>query len=179
MGEVVAVCCSPTHSFGKRTVDAIRLIEGLGVEGDAHYGRTVKHRSRVAVDPTQPNYRQIHLIHAELHEELRAVGFKVHSGQMGENITTRGIALLTLPVGTRLCLGGEAVVELTGLRNPCAQLDEFQPGLMAAVLDRDEAGQIIRKAGVMGVVARGGVVRPGDTIRIELPTTPHRPLDRV
>lgn len=179
MGTVVAVCCSPTHSFSKPLVDAIRLLEGLGVEGDAHLGRTVRHRSRVAADPTQPNLRQVHLIHAELHDELRTAGFDVTSGQMGENITTRGVDLLGLPVGTRLRIGADAVVGITGLRNPCAQLDNFQPGLMAAVLGRDDSGRLIRKSGIMGVVLAGGVVRPGDSIAIELPPKPHQPLERV
>ena len=169
MGTVVAVCCSPTHSFSKPLVDAIRLLEGLGVEGDAHLGRTVRHRSRVAADPTQPNLRQVHLIHAELHDELRTAGFDVTPGQMGENITTRGVDLLGLPVDTRLRIGADAVVGITGLRNPCAQLDNFQPGLMAAVLGRDESGRLIRKSGIMGVVLAGGWIRPGDPIAIELP----------
>lgn len=142
-------------------------------------GKTVKHRSRVAVDPTQPNLRQVHLIHAELHDELRAAGFLVSAGQMGENITTRSVDLLSLPLSTRLHLGDTAVVELTGLRNPCTQLDRFQPGLMAAVLGRDEHGKLIRKAGVMGIVVVSGKVRPGNPIRIELPPEPHHPLDRV
>jgi MOSC domain-containing protein YiiM len=179
MGKVMAVCCSLTHSFGKPPVDAIRLVAGLGVEGDAHFGRTVKHRSRVAIDPTQPNLRQVHLIHAELHDELRKAGFDVAAGQMGENVTTRGIDLLGLPAGTLLHLGTEAVVEVTGLRTPCAQLNAFRPGLMAAVLGRDESARLIRKSGVMGVVRVGGVVRPGDSVRMELPPGPHRPLDPV
>jgi MOSC domain-containing protein YiiM len=179
MGAVEAVCCSSAHSFGKPVVEAVRLIAGLGVEGDAHLGRTVQHLSRVAVDPSQPNLRQVHLIHAELHEELRSAGFDVSAGQMGENITTRGVALLDLPAGTLLHLGPEAVIEVTGLRNPCRQLDAFRPGLMAAVLGRDEAGRLIRKSGIMGVVRTGGVVRAGDVIRVELPPPPHRPLDRV
>jgi MOSC domain-containing protein YiiM len=179
MAEVMAVCRSPTHSFGKPTVDAIRLIAGLGVEGDAHFGSTVQHRSRVAVDPTQPNLRQVHLIHAELQDELRAAGFDVGPGQMGENITTRGVRLLELPTGTLLRLGDDAVVELTGLRNPCRQIDGLQAGLMVAVLDRDEAGRLVLKAGVMGVVRVGGVVRPGDAVRVELPAIPHEALDRV
>ncbi len=156
-----------------------RSVTGLGVEGDAHLGKTVKHRSRVAVNPTQPNLRQVHLIHTELHDELRAAGFIVSPGEMGENITTRGIDLLALPTGTRLHLGDMAVVEVTGLRNPCVQLDRFQPGLMAAVLEHDAHGKLIRKAGVMGIVLAGGEVRPGDPIRIELPPAPHKPLDRV
>ncbi len=179
MGTVVAVCASPTHSFGKRVVESIRLLTGLGVEGDAHAGETVKHRSRVAADPTQPNLRQVHLIHAELHDELRAAGFDVTAGQMGENVTTRGVDLLGLPVGARLRLGADAVVEITGLRNPCSQIDAFRPGLLAAVLGRDEAGQLVRKSGVMGVVRAGGVVRSGDEIVVEMPPPPHRKLERV
>ena len=178
-GTVTAVSRSGAHTFSKASADRIRLVAGLGVEGDAHQGETVKHRSRVARDPTQPNLRQVHLIHAELHDELRAGGFRVAPGEMGENVTTRGVDLLALPTGTRLHLGDEAVVEVTGLRNPCAQLDRFQPGLMAAVLDRDEQGGLVRKAGVMAVVVSGGEVRPGDAIRVEAPPGPHRPLQPV
>jgi MOSC domain-containing protein YiiM len=178
-GVIEAVSRSGGHTFHKPNRDTIRLLAGLGVEGDAHLGVTVKHRSRVARDPTQPNLRQVHLIHAELHDELAAAGFVVKPGEMGENVTTRGIDLLALPVGTRLHLGEEAVVEVTGLRNPCAQLDHFQPGLMAAVLDRDEHGGLVRKAGVMGIVLAGGDVRPGDLVRVELPSQPHRPLEPV
>lgn len=179
MGEVVAVCCSSTHSFGKPPLAAIRLLAGLGVEGDAHLGRTVQHRSHVVADPTRPNLRQVHLIHTELHDELRVAGFDVSPGQMGENVTIRGVDLLALPIGTLLRLGLDAVVEVTGLRNPCAQLDAFRPGLMAAVLDRDGSGRLVRKAGIMGVVLVGGVVRPGDVVGVELPPPPHRPLDLV
>jgi MOSC domain-containing protein YiiM len=158
---------------------SIRLLAGLGVEGDAHMGVTVKHRSRVARDPSQPNLRQVHLIHAELHDELRANGFTVKAGEMGENITTRGIDLLRLPVGARLHLGAEAVVVITGLRNPCAQLDRLQPGLLEAVLDRDMQGNLVRKAGIMGVVVTDGEVRPADSIRVELPPEPHQTLEPV
>ncbi|WP_209305471.1 MOSC domain-containing protein [Blastococcus sp. CT_GayMR20] len=157
----------------------IRLLAGLGVEGDAHAGRTVQHLSRVARDPTAPNLRQVHLIHAELHDELRARGFVVQPGDMGENVMTRGVDLLGLPTGARLRLGDDAVVEITGLRNPCVQLDRFQRGLMGAVLDRDADGKLIRKAGVMAVVLAGGDVRVGDAISLELPPRPHEPLDRV
>ena len=176
---VAAVSRSAKHTLVKASRDSIRLLPGLGVDGDAHQGVTVKHRSRVARDPTQPNLRQVHLIHAELHEELRASGFTVSAGQMGENITTQGVDLLGLPAGARLCLGGAAVVEVTGLRNPCAQLDRIQPGLMAATLGRDQHGNLVRKAGIMGVVIAGGEVRPGDPIRVELPPQPHRPLAPV
>jgi MOSC domain-containing protein YiiM len=177
--EVTAVSRSPGHTFSKESQGSIRLLAGLGVEGDAHSGETVRHLSRVRVDPTQPNLRQVHLIHAELLAELRLQGFDLAAGELGENVTTRGIDLLALPAGSRLHLGPTAVVEVTGLRNPCAQLDRLRPGLMAAVLDRGEDGKLIRKAGVMGVVRVGGEVRPGDPIRLEPPPGPQRPLDVV
>jgi MOSC domain-containing protein YiiM len=175
-GMITAVSRSAAHTFSKSTQDSIRLLTGLGVEGDAHMGETVKHRSRVARNPNQPNLRQVHLIHAELLDELRDAGFTVSAGQIGENVATRGIDLLGLPTGTRLHLGATAVVEVTGLRNPCAQLDQFQPGLMAAVLDRDAQDRLIRKAGIMGIVLTGGDVRTDDPIRVELPPEPHRSL---
>jgi len=178
-GIVTAVSCSGTHSFSKPNADHIRLVAGLGVEGDAHAGEKVKHRSRVAQDPNQPNLRQVHLIHAELHEELGAAGFDVLAGQMGENVTTRGVNLLALPTGTRLHLGSAAVVEITGLRNPCAQLDGLQNGLLKAVLVLDAQGNLVRKAGVMGIVLTGGEVRAGDPIRVVLPPEPHRALETV
>ena len=179
MGVVTAVSLSPVHKFTKPNVLSIRLLAGLGVEGDAHAGVTVKHRSRVKRDPSQPNLRQVHLVHSELFDELREKGFAVAPGDIGENVTTRGIDLLALPTGTRLRLGDEATVEVTGLRNPCVQIDTFQKGLMAATLDKDAEGNLIRKAGVMGVVLTGGDVRPGDAIRVELPAAPHRPLAPV
>ena len=176
---VEAVCRSAAHTLAKAAQPAIELLTGLGVEGDAHLGVTVKHRSRVARDPTQPNARQVHLIPAELHEQLSRSGFAVGAGQMGENVTTRGIDLLALPLGTRLRLGESAVLEVTGLRNPCRQLDTIQPGLMAATLGRDDEGRLVRKAGVMSIVLAGGTVRPGDPITVELPPEPHRALERV
>ncbi len=175
-GKVMAVSRSAGHSFSKETAAAIHLQAGLGVEGDTHAGTTVQHRSRVARDPNQPNLRQVHLIHGELFAELRERGFAVSAGQMGENVTTTGVDLLGLPTGTRLRLGDEATVEITGLRNPCAQLDHFQPGLMTAVLGRDAQGNLVRKAGVMAVVVAGGAIRPDDTITVELPPEPHLPL---
>ncbi|MEP7123715.1 MAG: MOSC domain-containing protein [Byssovorax sp.] len=178
-GVVAAVSVSATHGFSKPPCARVRLLAGLGVEGDAHLGATVQHRSRVKIDPTRPNLRQVHLIAAELHDELRADGFVVTAGQLGENVTTRGLDLLALPVAARLYLGDEAVVEVTGLRNPCAQLDAFQPGLMARLLGRDERGGLVRRAGIMGIVVASGEVRAGDSIRIELPAEPHRRLDRV
>ena len=175
-GIVTAVSRSPRHTLVKPNEDSIKLVAGMGVEGDAHQGMTVKHRSRVARDPTQPNLRQVHLVHAELHDELQQAGFAVMPGQMGENVTTSGVDLLGLATGTRLHLGISAIVEVTGLRNPCAQLDKIQKGLMAATLGRDEHGNLMRKAGIMGVVLAEGEVRPGDPIRVEPPPPPHRPL---
>ncbi len=176
---VTAVARSPTHTMSKPLAGSIRLLAGLGVAGDAHQGETVKHRSRVARDPAQPNLRQVHLIHAELFDELRAAGFEIAPGQMGENVTTAGLDLLALPTGARLRLGAAGVVEVTGLRNPCSQLDGIQPGLMKATLDRDAAGNLVRKAGIMAVVVAGGDVRPGDPIAVELPPPPHMPLAPV
>jgi MOSC domain-containing protein YiiM len=178
-GMVAAVSRDAAHAFGKPVQASIRLLAGLGVEGDVHLGVTVQHRSRVAADPSQPNLRQVHLIHAELLDELRAAGFDVSAGQMGENVTTRGLDLLGLPTRARLHLGETAVVEVTGLRNPCRQLDRFRPGLMAATLGRDEQGKLVRKAGTMAVVLSGGEVWPGDPIRLELPPEPHRALEPV
>ena len=178
-GTVIAVARSGTHTFSKPAMSGIRLLAGLGVEGDAHLGETVKHRSRVARDPTQPNLRQVHLIHAELFDELRSAGFAIGVGQMGENVTTAGLDLLALPTGTRLRLGSDAVVEVTGLRNPCAQLDRLRTGLMKATLDRDAQGKLIRKAGIMTVVRSGGTIRPGDAIVIDLPDGPWHKLDSV
>ncbi|WP_449065468.1 MOSC domain-containing protein [Planomonospora algeriensis] len=178
-GTIVAVSRSGEHLFSKAGEAGIRLLAGLGVEGDAHCGATVKHRSRVARDPAQPNLRQVHLIHAELHDELAAAGFAVAGGQLGENVTTRGVDLLALPVGALLRLGGEAVVQVTGLRNPCGQIDGFRPGLLRHVVGRDAEGRVVRKAGIMGVVVAGGMVRRGDAVAVELPPPPHRPLDPV
>ncbi|CAM5551446.1 MOSC domain-containing protein [Streptomyces purpurascens] len=176
---VTAVSSNGEYSFTKPNRDSITLLAGLGVEGDIHAGVTVKHRSRVAQDPTQPNLRQVHLIHEELFAEVGDAGFEVAPGALGENITTRGIDLLGLPAGTLLHIGEAAVVEVTGLRNPCLQIDAFQDGLLKQVVGRDEAGRIVRKAGIMSVVREGGVVRPGDTIEVRLPAEPHRPLERV
>lgn len=178
-GTVTAVSRNETYTFTKPNRESVTLLAGLGVEGDVHAGVTVKHRSRVAQDPTQPNLRQVHLIHEELFDEVRAKGFEVAPGELGENITTRGIDLLALPTGTLLHLGADAVVEITGLRNPCAQIDRYQDGLLKEVVGRDEAGAVVRKAGIMGIVTRGGVVAPGDPVEVVLPAQPHRPLDRV
>jgi MOSC domain-containing protein YiiM len=176
---VIAVHRSGRHSFSKFEEDAITLVEGLGVAGDAHAGTTVKHRSRVARYPGAPNLRQVHLLHAELFDELVGRDFAVFPGEMGENITTRGIDLLALPRGTVLRVGEEAEVEITGLRNPCSQIDKFQPGLTSAVLDRDREGRLVRKTGVMAVVRRGGEVRRNDTIVVRLPNGPHHLLEPV
>ncbi len=177
-GQVIAVAVSATHTMSKPVCDRVRLIEGHGVEGDAHMGTTVKHRSRVRSDPTAPNLRQVHLMHAELFDELRTKGFDIAPGQMGENITTRGLDLLALPRGTCLHIGN-AAIELTGLRNPCTQLDGLQPGLMEAVLERHPERGLIRKAGIMAVVIAGGDVSVGDEIRVTLPANSHEPLKPV
>lgn len=178
-GVVVAVSRDTDHRFSKPSTDEIRLLTGLGVEGDAHAGVTVQHRSRVAADPMQPNLRQVHLIQAELHEELHEQGFGVAPGELGENITTRGLDLLGLPRGTVLRLGDSATVEVTGLRNPCAQINAFQAGLLKVVLDHDAQGNPVRKAGIMSVVVAGGAVKVGDTITVALPEPPYELLDRV
>ena len=173
---VVAVSRDARHRFSKQPAEAIRLVAGIGVEGDAHAGETMRHRSRWAKSRTAPNTRQVHLIHAELFDELAAKGFAIAPGQLGENLTTRGIDLLALSAGTRLGLGTGAVIELTGLRNPCRQLDRFAPGLTAAVLDRTADGALVRKAGVMGIVLDGGEVRTGDAITVVHAPSPHRAL---
>ena len=176
---VVSVSQSQGHDFSKQPLQSCVLIEGVGVRGDAHSGPTIQHLSRVRADPTQPNLRQVHLIHSELFDELREQGFAVQPGDLGENITTGGIDLLNLPEGTLLRIGASAIVEVTGLRNPCFQIDHFQSGLLKAVLHRVGDGGIVRKAGIMGIVRAGGEVRVRDEIRVEMPPEPHRPLDRV
>jgi MOSC domain-containing protein YiiM len=176
--RVVSVHRSPGHTFSKPAEPQITLLAGLGVEGDAHAGTTVKHRSRVARNPLEPNLRQVHLIHVELIDELNGLGYDVAPGQLGENITTSGIDLLGLPTGALLQLG-EAVIEVTGLRNPCYQIDDFRQGVLAEVVGRDERGAVVRRAGVMAVVRTGGVVRPGQEIALVLPEPPHRALQTV
>ena len=178
-GKIISVASDAGHNFSKITKSEITLIEGIGVQGDAHSGTTVKHRSRVAKDPTQPNLRQVHLIHSELFDEVAAQGLSVVPGEMGENITTRGLDLLAMPQGTRLHLGAEAVIEITGLRNPCSQIENFQSGLLKACLDKDEDGNLIRKSGVMSIVIQGGVVSQDDAIKVILPEGEHKPLECV
>ncbi len=179
MGLVVAVSRSQAHNFSKPNQAVIELVPGLGVKGDAHLGETVQHLVRMREDPTKPNLRQVHLIHAELFDELREAGFCVAPGEIGENVTTRGVDLLGLPVGARLRLGESAIVEVTGLRNPCRQIDRFQPGLMAAMLGRDADGRVTLKSGIMGVVVAGGQVKPGDAVEVALPPEPHQPMTKV
>jgi len=177
--SVVAVSSSPEHSFSKPNAASITLIAGAGVEGDAHSGELVKHRYLVQKDPTQPNLRQVHLIHQELFAQLSDQGHDVSAGELGENITTQGIDLLALPAGAVLHFGSEVTLELTGLRNPCAQINEFQNGLMPLLRHRDDDGTIVRIGGVMAVVRSGGVVKPGDDITIELPPKPHHALTYI
>ncbi|NUR06394.1 MAG: MOSC domain-containing protein [Nocardioidaceae bacterium] len=176
---MAAVATNPRHGFSKDPVPVIRLVAGYGVEGDAHAGETVQHLSRVRRDPSAPNLRQVHLIQAELFDDVAEVGFAGRPGQLGENVTTTGVDLLALPTGTVLLLGRTAEVRLTGLRNPCRQIDAFQHGLLAQVLGRDADGAVVRRAGVMAVVQHGGEVRPGDLVTVVLPDGEHRPLDRV
>lgn len=176
---VVAVSRDEAHRFSKVPCERIELVEGHGVLGDAHAGTTVQHLSRVRADPTQPNLRQVHLIPAELFDEAREHGYELLPGDLGENVLTAGLALRTLPRGTRLLLGADAVVRLTGLRNPCQQINDFRTGLLRVALGRDDDGAVVRKAGVMGVVERGGAVLPGDAVEVELPSGPHLPLEPV
>ncbi len=176
---VVSVSRSPDHGFSKSPCRSIRLRAGIGVEGDAHAGSTVQHLSRVRSDPTQPNLRQVHFIQSELFDELRDEGFEVSPADLGENITTHGLDLLGLPLGTLLRIGPDAVVEVTGLRNPCRQINRFQAGLLKAVLSKDDAGRVIRKTGVMGIILSDGQVTAGDPVRVEPPDGPHRPLEPV
>lgn len=178
-GVIASVSCSPAHTFSKPSQERLTLLAGLGVEGDAHAGVTVKHRSRVERDPSQPNLRQVHLLQSELFDDLGADGYAIAPGDLGENITTSGLDLLRLPTGARLHLGETAIVEVTGLRNPCKQIEAFRRGLLAAVVDRDANGDVIRKTGVMSIVIVGGEVRPGDVIRVELPPPPHAVLQVV
>ncbi|MCL7998766.1 MOSC domain-containing protein [Brucella sp. 21LCYQ03] len=178
-GIVVAVARDAKHRFSKQLVSEISIVAGEGVEGDAHKGVTVKHRSRVRADPTQPNLRQVHLIQAELFDELAGKGFDISPAELGENITTRGIDLLALPKSAILKIGNDVVLEITGLRNPCSQIEKYEKGLLNAVLDKTEDGELIRKSGVMSIVLAGGNVQAGDIIEVELPPLPHEKLERV
>ena len=175
---VVAVSRSATHSFSKPPAEAITLIANWGVEGDAHAGATAQHLYVVKKDPTRANLTQVHLIHEELFAEL-ADRFTVLPGELGENVTTSGVDLLALPLGTRIHLGADAVVELTGLRSPCSKINKYQGGLMKALVEKDDDGCIVRKSGVMGIVIAGGVVAPGDALRVELPQGEHVALEVV
>lgn len=178
-GRVLSVSQDDVHRFSKTPASEICIVTGLGVQGDAHAGVTVKHRSRVAADPTQPNLRQVHLMHAELFAELKSQGFNVRPADLGENITTEGVDLLSLPRDTLLRIGDDVLLQITGLRNPCVQIDRFQPGLLKAVLLRQPNGELIRKAGIMTIVIAGGTVRAGDSIHVQLPAPPYLPLERV
>lgn len=198
IARVVAVSREETHRFSKQPCEALTLVEGMGVAGDAHAGTLVQHRSRVRRNPNQPNLRQVHLLHAELLDEARAAGHLVGPGSLGENILTEGLDLLSLPTDTRLVIGG-AVVRITGLRNPCRQINEYSPGLLKVVVARVDGVasksdvalsasggaesvdgvRIVRKAGVMAVIERGGEVRPGMLIDVRLPDQPHRALAPV
>ncbi|WP_329034453.1 MOSC domain-containing protein [Streptomyces sp. NBC_00178] len=180
LGRVTAVSSNATYSFSKPNREAVTLLAGLGVEGDVHAGTTIRHQFRMTYEPDLPNLRQVHLMHEELFDELALKGFAVAAGGLGENITTRGVDLLGLPEGALLHIGAEAVLEVTGLRNPCAKINDFRQGLLGEVFALDPvSGEFTFKAGIMAVVLRGGPVRPDDSVRIELPPLPHRPLERV
>ncbi len=176
---VLAVHRNAAHEFTKTPVDVIECAAGLGVVGDAHAGAQVKHRSRVAADPTQPNLRQVHLMHGELFDQLAAEGYEVAPGNLGENLTTSGLDLLGLPVGTSLAIGPDVILTLTGLRNPCGQINGFADGLLKKLVYRDEDGETVRIGGAMSVVVRGGEIRPGDEIRVGLPPEPHHAMQRI
>ena len=176
---VVSVNRDAGHHFSKPSRADIRLVAGLGIEGDAHFGETVQHLSRKKRDPGAPNLRQVHLIHRELFDEMAADGFVVEPGDMGENVTTQGVDLLGLPRGSRLAIGDDAVVEITGLRNPCQQINAFQQGLMKQMVGTDADGRVVRRSGVMAIVVEGGLVRPGDVITVRLPAGVPEPLGVV
>jgi len=177
--KVHALSISEQHTFSKNLVNEVVVIAGIGIKGDAHAGVTVKHRSRVAKDPTQPNLRQIHLIHLELLSDLKTKGYIVKPGDLGENITTTGISLLDLPKDTILTIGENVEIQITGLRNPCHQIDKFQKGLLKEVVGKNDAGEIVRMAGIMGIVLKGGIIKVNDTIQIAYPDLPYQKLERV
>lgn len=178
-GFVVGVSRDSEHRFSKAAVDSIRVIEGFGVEGDAHAGKTIQHLHPMRLDPTRPNLRQVHLIQFELYDELRDLGYDVSPGQLGENVTTRGVDLLALPQRTRLQVGPDAVLEVTGLRSPCHQINDFRPSLLKQVIHTEEDGTVVRRTGVMSIVLTGGPIRPDDTITVVLPDGDHTPLEVV
>jgi MOSC domain-containing protein YiiM len=176
-GSVVAVSIDGKHRFSKTPRLSVSLTKGHGIEGDAHYGPLVQHRCLARRAPTAANLRQVHLIPSELFDALRTRGFEVRPGNLGENITTLGLDLECLPLGTMLRLGASAIVRLTGLRTPCILIDRFEAGL------KDELrGGLLGprfRAGVMAIVSDGGEVSPGDLIRAVLPAPPHVVLPRL
>jgi len=182
-GVVLAVHRSDEHTFAKPTVDSVTLLPGLGVEGDAHLGAQVKHRSRVAADPNQPNLRQVHLVMSELLDDVRAAGHEIEPGRLGENVTTTGIDLIGLPVGSMLRIGDTALVALTGLRNPCKQIRDVGDGVLKMMFVDGERygrpGEQIGRTGVMGVVVAGGTVSAGDEIAVRYPAGVLTPMQKV
>jgi MOSC domain-containing protein YiiM len=173
--SVVAVHRKEEYGVFKEIQESVHLVKGFGVQGDAHMGTLVQHRYNKKQNPNQPNLRQVHLIQAELFDDLKELGLIVKPGEMGENITTRNIDIINLPLDTKLHLGDSAILQLTGLREPCGQLNTVQKGLKNAVLD--ESGK--SRVGVMSVVLRGGAVKADDLIRVELPSEPHQDLQPV
>ncbi|MEU2133877.1 MOSC domain-containing protein [Streptomyces sp. NPDC018352] len=179
-GRITAVSRNAVYSFSKPNHASITLLAGLGVEGDVHAGETIRHQFRMTYEPDLPNLRQVHLMHEELFEELALKGFEVSAGQLGENITTRGVDLLGLPTGSLLWLGADAAVEVTGLRNPCSKINDFQTGLLGEMFALDPlSDEFTFKCGVMAVVRQTGTIRPDDPVVVELPAHPHRALERV
>ena len=174
--SVVAVSKDEYHRFSKVPCTQITLIKGVGVRGDTHSGVTVQHLFAVEQDPRQPNLRQVHLLQQEFLDQARDQGYELTPGDLGENILTDDLDLVGLWQDTLLHIGSQAVVRVSGLRNPCAQIDSFRPGLLQVAVRRDLKGDVVRKAGIMGVVTTGGVVHPGDEIEVEWPAQPHRRL---
>ncbi|MEI7624224.1 MAG: MOSC domain-containing protein [Actinomycetes bacterium] len=179
VGTVTSLHSDSGHNFSKPSIAEAVFLAGVGIEGDAHSGPTTQHLSRQKKDASRPNLRQVHLVASELHEELRADGFDVPFGAFGENLTTSGLDLGELPVGSTLRLGDDVIIALTGFRDPCSQIDKFQEGLRAAVSFKPETGPQLFRNGVMSVVVRGGTVRVGDTIKVALPAEPHQPMQKV
>lgn len=178
-GRIEALHSSPSHSLKKETTSSLEIIKGLGVKGDAHMGAKIKHVYRVRKDPNEPNLRQVHIIHAELFDELKTKDFDISFGEMGENITCSGLDILSLPTDTELQMGVSTRLKVTGLRNPCAQLDSIKKGLMKACLDRNQSGEMIPKVGIMTIVLEGGIINQGDEIKVVFPPEPHRKLEAV
>jgi len=177
-GRVVGLARDGRNGFSKSAMDTICLIQGQGVEGDAHSGPFVRHRYLARRQPRLPNLRQVHLIPSELFEALRNAGYDLHPGDLGDNIATAGLDLETLPMGALLDLGSEACIELTGLRTPCVLIDRFRTGLKRQMVCSEPVAPRFR-CGVMSIVRTGGRLAVGDPIRVRLPPKPWTDLPAV